>query len=115
MSKTVTPQELKERVGPRKVVTIIDVRRKADYDADREAVSGAEWRDPEKVDEWSKDLPADKEVVVYCVRGGTVSNQVVDRLLDKKINAHYIEGGITAWKESGGKTKKKQPRAAVQK
>jgi hypothetical protein len=35
---------------------------------------GAEWRDPEKVDEWIKELPADKEVVLYCVRGGTVSN-----------------------------------------
>jgi rhodanese-related sulfurtransferase len=107
MGKTITSQELNERLGPHNEVTIIDVRRKADYDADPEAVPGAEWRDPEKVDEWSKNLPADKEVVVYCVRGGTVSNQVADRLQDKNINVHYIEGGITAWKASGGKTQQK--------
>lgn len=107
MSRTIKPQELQARLESRKEVTIIDVRRKADYDADPEAVPGAVWRDPVKVGEWSKELPADKEVVVYCVRGGSVSNQVIDRLLDKNINAHYIEGGIAAWKESGGKTERK--------
>ena len=38
--------------------------------------------DPEKVDEWGPELPRDKDVVIYCARGGSVSNKVLDRLLD---------------------------------
>jgi len=107
MTRTVKPKELKEMLESHKDITILDVRRKADHDADPDAVPGAVWHDPEKVDEWSKGLPADKEVIVYCVRGGSVSNSVVDRLADKNVDARYIEGGIIAWKESGGKTEKK--------
>jgi hypothetical protein len=36
------------------------------------------------------------------VRGGSVSNMVLDKLLSKNIQAQYIEGGI-AGKEAGGK------------
>jgi len=40
--------------------------------------------------------------VLYCVRGGSVSNSVLDNLRAKQINARFIEGGIVAWKEAGG-------------
>jgi rhodanese-related sulfurtransferase len=104
MPRTVTTRDLKTLLETRKDVTLLDVRRKADFDADKEAVAGALWRDPEKVEEWSRDLPKDKEVVIYCARGGSVSNKVLDALLDKKLQARYIEGGIAAWKEAQGKT-----------
>jgi rhodanese-related sulfurtransferase len=41
--------------------------------------------------------------VVYCVRGGSVSNSVVDRLQAAGVKARYIEGGIEAYKAAGGK------------
>jgi pyruvate,water dikinase len=65
------------------------------------------WRDPEKVDEWSRELPHEKEFVIYCARGGSVSNMVLDRLLDNNIQARYLEGGIATWKAAGGRTEKK--------
>src|SRR5574340_171003 len=71
MTRTITPQELKEMLES---VTVLDVRRKADHDADPGMIPRAAWRDPEKVDEWSNGIPAGKEVVIYCVRGGSVSN-----------------------------------------
>jgi rhodanese-related sulfurtransferase len=45
--------------------------------------------------------------VIYCARGGSVSNNVLDRLLNKKIQARYIEGGIAAWKAANGEIKEK--------
>lgn len=50
-------------------------------------------------------MPKDQEVVLYCMRGGAVSNEVVDALQAKGIKARFIEGGIYAWKEAGGAVK----------
>jgi tRNA 2-selenouridine synthase SelU len=41
-------------------------------------------------------------VVIYCIRGGGVSNSVLDSLHASGINAQFIEGGIEGLKEVGG-------------
>ena len=105
MSRTINPQELKSKLED-KNVNIIDVRRKEDYAADNSVIPGSTWFDPTSIDNWCT-LPTDKEVVLYCVRGGGVSNSVVDTLQAKGLNARFIEGGIAAWKDAGGKTENK--------
>jgi rhodanese-related sulfurtransferase len=80
---------------------LIDVRRKADRDASSEQLPGATWHDPEQLAEWAAGLPRDKPVL-YCVRGGSVSNSVVDALRAQGLNARFIEGGIEGWKAAGG-------------
>jgi rhodanese-related sulfurtransferase len=112
MNRTIKPRDLRSMLESRQEVTILDVRRKADYDADKGVLPDAEWRDPAKVEAWSADLPKDKTVVIYCARGGSVSNKVFDRLLSKDIQAQYIEGGLAAWEEAGGKIKEKPSREA---
>jgi rhodanese-related sulfurtransferase len=112
MNRTIKPGDLRSMLESHQAVTVLDVRRKADYDADNGVLPDAEWRDPEKVEAWSTDLPRDKAVVIYCARGGSVSNKVLDQLLSKNIQAQYIEGGIAAWKEAGGKIKEKPSREA---
>lgn len=106
MSRTINPQEFKSILG-NKDVTVIDVRRKEDYTADSSAIPGATWLDPANIDNWCTSLPTDKEVVLYCVRGGAVSNSVVDTLQAKGLKARFIEGGIAAWKDAGGSVKPK--------
>jgi rhodanese-related sulfurtransferase len=110
MSRTITTDDLRSLIEKKNAITFLDVRRKADYDADREIIPGAEWRDPDKVDEWSAVLPRDKEVVLYCARGGSVSNKVLDRLLAKSFQARYLEGGIAAWITTGNRTDEKRSR-----
>jgi len=110
MQRTISPEDLKEQLTARNDLVLLDVRRKADYDADPEKVPGAEWRDPDKVDEWSASLSRDRHVVVYCVRGGSVSNKVLDQLQEKNVQARFIEGGIEAWKAAGGHVEKKSTR-----
>ncbi len=100
MNRTIKPSEAKSMTQ----ALIIDVRRKADYDSDPHKIPGATWKDPEQVAQWSNELPKDKDIVIYCVRGGSVSNSVVDQLQGKNLKARFIEGGIEAWKKEGGPT-----------
>jgi rhodanese-related sulfurtransferase len=65
-------------------------------------IPSALWMDPNLVAQWTDELPKDKKVIVYCVRGGSVSNAVLDHLLARNMKACYIRGGMTAWKEQGG-------------
>lgn len=99
MERSIKPQDLQSNLSN---VTLIDVRRKADLETDTSKLPGATWHDPEQIETWAAQLPKDKEVVLYCVRGGSVSNSVLDNLRSKNINARFIEGGIVAWKEAGG-------------
>lgn len=103
MSRTIVPNDLKSLVE-KKAVTVLDVRRANDLATDTVTLPGAQWKNPELMAEWSKSLPKDKEVVIYCARGGSVSNSVLDQLLAQGIKARFIEGGIEAWKAAGGAT-----------
>lgn len=101
MSRTITPNDLKPLVE-KQAVTVLDVRRANDYDADKVKLPGAQWKNPEQLADWSAKLPKEKEVVIYCARGGSVSNSVLDALLAKGFKARFIEGGIEGWKAAGG-------------
>ena len=100
MSDTVTPDELEKMLKEKTPPKIIDVRRASDRESDPSAILGAEWKDPEKVAEWGKELE-NSEVVVYCVRGGSVSRTVQEKLRENNVNVRFIEGGLEAWKKSG--------------
>ncbi len=103
MSRTISPNDLKPLVE-KKSVTLLDVRRQNDFEADQAKLPGAEWKNPEQFADWSAGLPKDREVVIYCARGGSVSNSILDGLLAGGYQARYIEGGIEGWKQAGGAT-----------
>lgn len=96
MERTIKPQDLKLADKH-----LIDVRRVADREASSEQIPGATWHNPEQLADWADSLPTDKDIVLYCVRGGSVSNSVVDALQSKGLNARFIEGGIEGWKVAG--------------
>ena len=73
---------------------VLDVRREADYAASNESLPGAHWKNPEHLADWTDSLPQDQAIVLYCVRGGAVSNSVVDALQARGLQARYIDGGI---------------------
>lgn len=104
MNRTIKPDDLKSQLKDKQ---LIDVRRKGDLDASGEVLPGATWHDPEKLAEWAAHLPHDQHIVLYCARGGSVSNGVVDALYAQSLDACFIEGGIEEWKAAGGKVVKK--------
>ena len=53
------------------------------------------------IDHWSGELQAGGVAVVYCVKGGPVSQSVTDRLRREGCDAVYLKGGLKAWAESG--------------
>lgn len=99
MERTIKPNTLKTEL-PGKL--ILDVRRSADRDAAPHHLPGAQWKNPEQVAEWSDNLSEDQDIVIYCARGGSVSNSVVEALQAKGLKARFIEGGIEGWKTAGG-------------
>ena len=103
MERTIKPDTAKSLLD-KQSVKVLDVRRKNDYDADSNKIPGSTWCDPEKITDWSKSLKKDQVVVIYCVRGGSVSNSVVDNLRGQGIDAAFVEGGIEGWKAAGGST-----------
>lgn len=82
---------------------VLDVRRKSDYEASTEIVPDAFWKDPEQIRRWIGALPKTHEVVVYCARGGAMSQDIAARLRDEGIKARYIVGGLEGYKAAGGK------------
>jgi len=99
MDRTIKPDALKAEFAGK---FILDVRRVDDLAASSEQLAGANWKDPAKLADWADSLPKDRDIVLYCVRGGGVSNSVVDALQAKGLKARFIEGGIEGWIAAGG-------------
>lgn len=91
--------QLKEGMG-QGAITLLDVRRRADREAVPAMIPGAVWRDPEQVGQWANEL-INGSVVVYCARGGSVSQAVSGQLREKGFAVSYLDGGLKAWIEHG--------------
>ena len=83
---------------------VIDVRRNERWQEAPDLVRGALRRDPEQVEAWRKTLPSGADVVVYCVHGHEVSQNVATalRAVLPALGARYLEGGIEHWRAEGG-------------
>jgi rhodanese-related sulfurtransferase len=102
MDASISAASLKQSVLGTEPPLVIDVRRNPRFLEAGDLIRGALRRDPERVEEWRKTLPKTASVVVYCVHGHEVSQNVA-----KALGARYLEGGIEAWREGGGELFKK--------
>ena len=80
---------------------VLDVRRAGVFDQARTLIPGARWCDPAHVAAWSAELPADRELIVYCVYGHELSRATAMRLRAAGLNARYLRGGIDSWQAAG--------------
>jgi Fe-Mn family superoxide dismutase len=80
---------------------VIDVRRAAVYEQSPRMLPGAQWRDPTHVAEWCASLPADREVIVYCVYGHEVGRATALRLRAAGVNARFLLGGREGCERAG--------------
>lgn len=101
MAKSITSAELRQQLKGGQTPCLLDVRRKADYEASPEKIAGAQWVDPERFDTWLPRVPAGRPVVAYCVKGGAVSRSIAERLEQEGHAVAYLEGGMAAWSEQG--------------
>ena len=94
--------ELRSALGERTGPIVLDVRRQPAYREAGETIAGALRRDPDAVGGWMKTLPRASSVVVYCVHGHEVSQNVAKALTGHGIRARYLAGGVAAWKAQDG-------------
>jgi rhodanese-related sulfurtransferase len=107
MTRSINTKELSELLKNKSDVTLVDVRRKTDYDASPQKITPATWHDPQEIDTWMKQLPVAGLTVAYCVKGGSVSQSVADQLQRSGREAVFLEGGIKAWSNDGRAMEKK--------
>jgi rhodanese-related sulfurtransferase len=99
---SISVSELRSVVSDRSGPIILDVRRAPAYRGSSATLAGALRRDPEAVESWVRTLPRASSVVVYCVHGHEVSQNVAKALAAQGMNARYLEGGIETWTQQEG-------------
>jgi Fe-Mn family superoxide dismutase len=80
---------------------VLDVRRAGTFVKAEALIPGARWQDPAKVEAWARDVPRDKEIVVYCVYGHEVGRATALRLRAQGLKARFLRGGIDGWQAAG--------------
>jgi Fe-Mn family superoxide dismutase len=80
---------------------VLDVRRAGMFVKAEALIPGARWQDPAKVEAWARDVPRDKEIVVYCVYGHEVGRATALRLRAQGLKARFLRGGIDGWQAAG--------------
>ena len=108
MDARVTAAALRESLRSDRPPLVIDVRRAERFRESQYLVQGTLRRDPEAVAQWRDALPKGADVVVYCVHGHEVSQNVA-----KALGARFLEGGIEGWREQGGELDAKPAGAAT--
>ena len=78
-------------------VTLLDVRLNEDFAASPTMIPGAVHRDPEAIAQWASQIPKNKPVVVYCVKGKWVSQKAATYLSKHGFDVRSLDGGIDAW------------------
>ncbi len=97
ISRPLSVSDIYSTLGSPRAPLLIDVRRDVAFAADSRLIASATWRDPFAVQDWEKFLPRHRSVVVYCVHGHEISQNVCAALREKGIAASFLEGGIEAW------------------
>ncbi|MBI3042168.1 MAG: chromate resistance protein [Betaproteobacteria bacterium] len=93
----VSAASLRQSLASAQPPFVIDVRKNECFRESPDLMRRALRRDPERVAEWAKTLPVAASVVVYCMHGHEVSQAAA-----KALRARYLEGGLEAWRQSGG-------------
>jgi rhodanese-related sulfurtransferase len=104
----ISPENLYARLGRADAPLLIDVRPPPASEADDRLIIGSIRRLPEDVSTWSNALPAGRSVVAYCVHGHEASQGVANALQKNGVEANYLAGGITDWKERKLPTRRKR-------
>ena len=102
--RVISHADLKKVLAQPASAVILDLRRSSDYDKDNVSIPSARRLHPDKIAEWSGALPKDKEILLFCAHGGSISNASVDYLTKNGYKARLIAGGIDGWRDAGGTT-----------
>jgi superoxide dismutase, Fe-Mn family len=99
---SISVEELAAELVRAERLQVLDARPKHYFSRSSDMMRGATWRDPERIDEWARELAPDAPVVVYCAYGYSVGCDVAATLRQRGFDARYVRGGLAAWYAAGG-------------
>ncbi len=99
---SVSVEELMDDLSKTDGIQVLDARPRHYFSRSTDMMTGATWHDPDRIDEWTKELAPDSPVVVYCAYGYSVGCGVVANLRERGFDARYVRGGLAAWYAAGG-------------
>lgn len=102
MDASITSAALRQAIVSDNPPLVIDVRREERFRDAADLVRGALRRDPLRVANWARTLPAAASIVVYCVHGHEVSQSAAAALASAGRDTRILEGGIERWRAEGG-------------
>jgi rhodanese-related sulfurtransferase len=97
----IPPRALARDLGAARFPRIIDVRRRAAFEASGRMIPGAAWRDMDLVYEWGRELSPGEPVVTACAHGHERGQAAAAVLRALGLPARSLEGGLEAWSEAG--------------
>jgi rhodanese-related sulfurtransferase len=83
---------------------LLDVRRAPAFTADPFVIPRAVRWAPGDVSVLVARLEPWRPVIVYCVHGHDVGRDTATELRERGFDAHFLEGGLAAWRDAGGET-----------
>ena len=102
-SMSLSPGQLAVTIGTPAAPWVVDVRRRAAFEASERRIAGSLWRDHLAAADWAAELPPGP-IVVYCVHGHQVSQAAAALLRSSGREARYLAGGFEAFLADGGPT-----------
>jgi Fe-Mn family superoxide dismutase len=102
---SITVDEVKAMLQAGEPIQIIDTRPRHYSSRAQDMMEGAVWRDPERVDEWIRELSKTMPVVTFCVYGFHIGCETAATLRKAGFDARYMSGGHYAWKATKGPVK----------
>ena len=109
ISNPISAAELVRTLGSARHPLVIDVRREAAFAGSPHLVCGSIHRNPEKIANWSAEMPPGKSIVVACVHGHEVSQNAAADLRAAGLDARPLSGGVEGWIEAGYPHLRKTP------
>ncbi len=97
----ITPAVLAAQLLGDSAPLIIDVRKNEAFHQSAFTLPRVLRREPADVGVWANDLPKAHAVLVYCVHGHEVSQQVAQILRHNGIAAKFLQKGIEGWHTAG--------------
>lgn len=95
--KDITPEELQKKMVEGQDLFLLDVRTPGEYA--HGAITGAHLLPVQELSTRAREVPRDKEIVVYC-RIGNRSAFAASHLAQLGYNVKNLEGGIMAWSDA---------------
>jgi rhodanese-related sulfurtransferase len=105
----ITAEQLKTKIAANEPVVIIDMRAPSAFQLSDKKIKGAIFTKFRKVTSRFRDVPLDKEVVIYCAcpsdELAVLGAEELQRAGFKRVRA--LKGGWQAWLQAGGQVQAK--------